>query len=133
MSAASSRPSVVVQFHIPCTQTATSERAAATEPLSECQSEHLSAQVISLDAYRINRDFPQRWQAYLRAHFACINDAALTFGVTERAARRWWNGAGSRGPFVTIALRLHPVSAPAYLLTDQPLDDLAARAERCAA
>lgn len=72
--------------------------------------------VVPLEPYRILRDFPDQWQAYLRAHFASIADAALAFGVSERAARRWWDGAGPRGAFVAIALQLHPESAPAYLL-----------------
>jgi hypothetical protein len=80
--------------------------------------EPLSGQVVQIEPYRILRDFPEQWQAYLWAHFGSINDAALAFGVTERAARRWWDGAGPRGAFVAIALRLHPASAPAFLLAD---------------
>ncbi|MGB1389260.1 MAG: hypothetical protein ACPG61_10275 [Paracoccaceae bacterium] len=85
---------------------------------SECLSGHLSGDVVQLDAYRITRDFPDQWNAYLRAHFDAVGDVALAFGVTDRAARRWWDGAGCRGPFVAIALRLHPDTAPAYLLGD---------------
>lgn len=83
-----------------------------------------SGNVVSLDAYRINREFPDRWQAYLRAHFGSIAEAALAFGVTERAARRWWDGAGTRGAYVVIALRTHPETAAAYLLGDVPLGQL---------
>lgn len=80
--------------------------------------EPLSGQVVQLEPYRVLRDFSAQWQVYLHAHFDCINDAALAFGVTERAARRWWDGAGPRGAFVAIALRMHPETAPAYLLAD---------------
>lgn len=83
-------------------------------------SEPLSGQVVQLEPYRVLRDFGGQWQDYLRAHFASINDAALAFGVTERAARRWWDGAGPRGAFVAIALRMHPDTAAAYLLSDMP-------------
>ncbi|MBB3995286.1 hypothetical protein GGR95_002941 [Sulfitobacter undariae] len=88
--------------------------------------EALSEQVVQLEPYRVLRDFAGQWQAYLHAHFDCINDAALAFGVTERAARRWWDGAGPRGAFVAIALRLHPESAPAFLLADVPAQAVAA-------
>ncbi|WP_299558679.1 hypothetical protein [uncultured Sulfitobacter sp.] len=81
-------------------------------------SEALSGQVIPFVPFRVQRDFPDLWRDYLHAHFACIADVALAFGVTERAARRWWNGAGPRGAFVAMALRLHPQTAPAYLLHD---------------
>lgn len=82
--------------------------------------EPLSGQVVRLEPYRVLREFSDQWQAYLRAHFSSIADVALAFGVTERAARRWWNGAGPRVAFVAIALRLHPASAPAFLLGDAP-------------
>ena len=88
---------------------------------AEMSPDSLSGQVVRLEPYRVLRGFSGQWQAYLHGHFACINDVALAFGVTERAARRWWDGAGPRGAFVAIALRLHPNSAPAYLLSDQPL------------
>tara|TARA_R110002020_G_scaffold474099_3_gene704523 strand:- start:176 stop:502 length:327 start_codon:yes stop_codon:yes gene_type:complete len=95
-------------------------RAAPLSP------EPLSGQVVQLEPYRVLRDFGGQWQAYLRAHFASINDAALAFGVTERAARRWWDGAGPRGAFVAIALRMHPETAAAYLLADVPARAVAA-------
>jgi len=88
--------------------------------------EQLSGQVVKLEPYRVLRDFGVQWQAYLRAHFASITDAALAFGVTERAARRWWDGSGPRGAFVAIALRMHPETAPGYLLGDAPVQAVAA-------
>ncbi len=90
-------------------------------------SEALSGQVVPFAPYLVQRDFPDLWQAYVRAHFASIADVALAFGVTERAARRWWDGAGPRGAFVAMALRLHPASAPAFLLgADAPALGVAA-------
>jgi hypothetical protein len=85
---------------------------------AEMSPDSLSGQVVRLEPYRVLRDFSEQWQAYLRAHFSSIADVALAFGVSERAARRWWDGAGPRGAFVAIALRLHPASAPAFLLAD---------------
>lgn len=92
----------------------TAPRAAAVSP--DSLSGQMSADVIPLAPYRIQRDFPEQWQTYLHAHFDSIGAVALAFGVTERAARRWWQGAGPRGAFVVIALRIHPQSAPGYLL-----------------
>jgi len=105
-------------FNVTCTILVFPQPAALSESVSP---EPLSGQVIPLEPYRVLRDFGGQWQAYLRAHFASITDAALAFGVTERAARRWWDGAGPRGAFVVIALRLHPDTAPTYLLGDLPL------------
>jgi len=82
--------------------------------------EGLSGLAVPFTPYAVLRDFPEQWQGYLRAHFASLNDAGLAFGVTERAARRWWNGAAPRGAFVAMALRMHPETAPAWLLGDGP-------------
>lgn len=89
-------------------------------------SEALSGQVVQLEPYRVLRDFAGQWKAYLHHHFVCISDAALAFGVTERAARRWWDGAAPRGAFVAMALRLHPETAAAYLLVDAAILAVAA-------
>ena len=106
-----------------CTILLFPQTAPQRAPLSP---EALSGQVVQLEPYRVLRDFGGQWQAYLRAHFASITDAALAFGVTERAARRWWDGAGPRGAFVAIALRMHPETAAAYLLADMPAQAVAA-------
>lgn len=44
--------------------------------------------------------------------------ALITVAVTERSARRWWDGAGPRSAFVAIALLVHPEPAAAHLLGD---------------
>lgn len=70
-----------------------------------------------VDPYREHCQFPDRWRAYLSAHFGNRPDVvALAFGVTERAARKWLAGeTGCKGGAVAIAVQLHPVTAPQML------------------
>lgn len=68
------------------------------------------------DVYGFSAAFPDRWMGYLRAHFRNAVHVAHVFGVSERAARKWWDGDGAcGGAKVVIALRLHP-EASAMLL-----------------
>lgn len=61
------------------------------------------------DPYRIARDFPERWQAYLHAHFRNPTHVARVFFVSEPAARKWWEGKGScHADKAAIAVALHP-------------------------
>lgn len=39
-------------------------------------------------------EFPDRWQAFLRAHFRNAFEVAAFFSVTEKAAEKWWEGIG---------------------------------------
>jgi hypothetical protein len=41
--------------------------------------------------------FPAKWQAFLRGHFRNPVHVAHVFGVTDRAARKWWDGDGGPG------------------------------------
>jgi hypothetical protein len=38
--------------------------------------------------------FPDRWQAFLRAHFRNAFEVAVFFSVTPKAAEKWWEGIG---------------------------------------
>lgn len=37
---------------------------------------------------------PQRWMAFLRAHFSCPFEVSTFFEVDEKTGRNWWNGVG---------------------------------------
>ncbi len=55
------------------------------------------------------RKFPAKWQAFLRAHFRNPVHVAYTFGVTDRAARKWWDGdGGPHGAKVAQAQVMYP-------------------------
>lgn len=68
------------------------------------------------DAHRVHREFPDRWQGYVRANFRGLGHIQQVFGVSERTARKWWNGeTGANGGHVAIAMREHPVQAQRML------------------
>ncbi|MFN7224453.1 MAG: hypothetical protein ACK4MS_10580 [Paracoccaceae bacterium] len=70
----------------------------------------------AFDLYRAGVEFPDLWMAFLRGHFANPVSVAFHFGVTERAAEKWWNGVGGpRGDKVAVALRTVPGAADALL------------------
>lgn len=79
--------------------------------------EFLSGGRGALDPYTEHCEFPDRWRAYLIAHFGTRPDVvADAFGVTERAARKWLAGeTGCKGGAVCIAVQLHPETAPQML------------------
>lgn len=61
------------------------------------------------DLHRAGAAFPDQWMAFLHAHFASPVAVAFHFGVTERAAAKWWEGVGGpRGDKVVVALRTVP-------------------------
>lgn len=62
----------------------------------------------AVDPHRIRRDYPERWSAYIRDNFRNLNHVCQTFDVSERTARKWWDGeTGGHGPQVGIAWRTH--------------------------
>jgi hypothetical protein len=68
------------------------------------------------DPHRVHREFPERWQAYIRANYRNLNHVQQVFGVSERTARKWWKGeTGANGGHVAIAVNEHPVAAPRML------------------
>ncbi|MBF9042978.1 hypothetical protein HKCCE4037_06550 [Rhodobacterales bacterium HKCCE4037] len=72
--------------------------------------------VARLDPHAIHRDFPARWRKYIRANFRDLDHIQQVFGVSQRAARKWWNGeGGANGAYVAIAVEAHPIAAPRML------------------
>jgi hypothetical protein len=70
----------------------------------------------SYDPYKVHREFPARWQAYIRANYRSIAHVTQVFEVSERTARKWWAGeTGAVGGHVAIAVNEHPDTAPAFL------------------
>lgn len=69
------------------------------------------------DLDRFRRVFPDRWTAFLHAHFRSHAQVQFFFSVDEKTARNWWNGVGApRAEFAVVALAAFPASAPAFLL-----------------
>ena len=69
------------------------------------------------DLHRAAAEFPDLWMAFLRAHFHNPVAVAFHFGVTERAAAKWWEGIGGpRGDKVVVALMTVPGAEDALLV-----------------
>ncbi|MAY85563.1 MAG: hypothetical protein CML02_02385 [Pseudooceanicola sp.] len=70
-----------------------------------------------LDPYAEYVEFPDRWRAYLVAHFGTdVERVAEAFHVSRRAAGKWLTGQGGcKGGAVAIAVQLHPETAPKML------------------
>lgn len=69
------------------------------------------------DPIRFGTVFPDRWMAFLRAHHGSVEEVAVFYGVTDRAARKWWNGVGGpRGDKVAMAVMSNPAGAARYLM-----------------
>lgn len=68
------------------------------------------------DPQKVHREFPVRWRAYIQANFRNLRQIQDVFGVSERTARKWWDGeTGANGGHVAIAVIKHPVEAPQML------------------
>lgn len=68
------------------------------------------------DPLALQRKFPDQWMAFLRANFRNPVDVAFTFGVTEKAADKWWHGIGGpQGSKVALAFAHFPTQACAFL------------------
>ncbi len=46
------------------------------------------------DVIAFYAEFPDRWRAFLHAHFRDYRHVSAFFGVTEKAAQKWWDGIG---------------------------------------
>lgn len=69
-----------------------------------------------VDPNAVHRKFPARWKAYIRAHYSDLRQVTKAFGVSERTARKWWNGeTGANGGHVAVAVMLHPVQTQQFL------------------
>lgn len=70
----------------------------------------------AFDLVRFYADFPDRWMMFLRAQFPNPVAVAFHFGVSERAAEKWWHGVGGpRGDKLAVALVTVPGAADALL------------------
>lgn len=79
-------------------------------------SAQMSGGAVAYDPHQVHRDFPVRWQHYIRANFRNLRHVQQVFGVCERTARKWWKGeTGANGGHVAIAVNEHPVAAPRML------------------
>ncbi len=68
------------------------------------------------DPHNVQKGMPELWQAFIRANFRDLRDVMMAFGVSERAARKWWNAEGGvNGAFVVHAFRRWPDAARAWL------------------
>lgn len=74
----------------------------------------LFAQPFDLHHYRIV--FPDRWMEFLHAHFRDHVHVAFVFGVSERAARKWWEGVGAPRAEFALAACKHIPGAADFLL-----------------
>lgn len=107
--AISSQPSVVVYVN-------GSSQADSTPDGPEQSIKHLSAPAAPFDPHKVHREFPERWRAYVRAHYRDYRHVMQVFPVSERTARKWWDGeTGANGGNVAVAILTHPTTAPAML------------------
>jgi hypothetical protein len=73
--------------------------------------------VVRLDPHVVRRVFPERWAAFLRAQHRDPTEVAFVYGVTDRAARDWWDGvSGPRGASVVIAAAAYPAQFKSFLV-----------------
>jgi hypothetical protein len=69
------------------------------------------------DVLAFARAFPARWQGFLRLHYRDHVHVAFVYRVSERAARKWWDGdGGPRGDKVAQAMIMHGEAARVALL-----------------
>ncbi|WP_306150620.1 hypothetical protein [Roseovarius sp. MMSF_3281] len=68
------------------------------------------------DPHEVQRAMPELWQSFIRANFSDLRAVMMAFGVSERAARKWWNAEGGvNGAYVVHAFRRWPDAARAWL------------------
>lgn len=61
------------------------------------------------DLHGLRRRFPERWMAFLHAHFSGPQHVAVFFDVDRRTATDWWHGRhGVNAAPVVMAMRLIP-------------------------
>ena len=68
------------------------------------------------DLHRYRVVFPDRWSAFLRAHFRDHIHAAFMFGVSERCARNWWEGVSAPRAEFALAACKHIPGAAEFLM-----------------
>ena len=98
-----------VRASVPCPQPA---------PLAAALSSGEFSGGTPIDLMALRRCFPDRWSAFLRAHFRDHVHVAYFFGVDERTARNWWNAIGAPRGEVVLAVVARCPSAVALLLPE---------------
>ena len=69
------------------------------------------------DLWRFRAVFPDRWSSLLQRHHRDSEEIAFFYGVDEKTARNWLEGAtGPRGAHVAMAFEAYPVAAMTILL-----------------
>ena len=76
----------------------------------------LSGRPINLRHYRAV--FPDRWAAFLKAHFGNSVTVAFFFDVDEKTARNWLEGVTAPRAEVVLALAERAPSVIPYLLSE---------------
>lgn len=101
MSASSHPSAVVVHVNFACPETATARVTSASEPAS--------VQGAAPNPHAVRRAFAEWWQTYVHDHYTSIAQVQWVFQVSERCARKWWNGeTGCNGAQLAVAYRRHP-------------------------
>lgn len=71
---------------------------------------------VPVDLHRFKTVFPDRWAAFLKAHWRNSVDVAHFFDVDEKTARNWMEGVSApRGALVAWVFDAMPAAAAAYL------------------
>lgn len=112
---------VVIHVHGSCAEhgTGSPQHSGGVLPADFPHGAHaeLLARGGPVDPYRVARDFPERWSAYIRAQFRDLGDVCRTFGVCERTARKWWTAeTGANARQLVIAWRRDPEGVTRDLL-----------------
>ena len=68
------------------------------------------------DLHRYRVVFPDRWMEFLHGHFRDPVHVAFMFGVSERAARKWWEGVGAPRAEFALAACKHIPGAAEFLM-----------------
>ena len=72
---------------------------------------------VPFDPDRFRALFPDRWRAFLHAHHRSIKEVAAFYNVTDKAARKWWDGVGGpQGDKVALAAMTNPEGFKKYLV-----------------
>lgn len=71
-----------------------------------------------VDLHRYRTVFPDRWAAFLKAHFRDSVTVAYFFGVNEKTARLWMEGVTAPRAEVVLALAERAPSIIPYLLSE---------------
>lgn len=100
----------------------------ATSPLSPCSHVATAGGEVSsgtlggqfserpFDLHRYRVLFPDRWAAFLHSHFRDHIHVAFIFGVSERAARNWWEGTTAPRAEFALAACKHIPGAAEFLM-----------------